>query len=59
LESFHFQLRHRSGSHTVFAYGKHVLSVPFRKPFLKKVYVQLALAAIDEILADRDQPQAK
>lgn len=59
LENLGFELPHRSGSHAVFARGKHVLIIPFRRPFLKVVYVQLALAAIDEVLADSDQPEAK
>jgi predicted RNA binding protein YcfA (HicA-like mRNA interferase family) len=52
LEGFGFTIRHRSGSHAVFFYGKHILVIPFRKPFVKVVYVRLALAAIDEILAE-------
>lgn len=59
LENLGFELRHRSGSHVVFVRGKHVLIIPFRRPFLKVVYAQLALAAIDEVLADSDQPEAK
>jgi predicted RNA binding protein YcfA (HicA-like mRNA interferase family) len=52
LEDFGFSVRHRTGSHAVFFHGKHVVVVPFRKPFVKVAYVRLALTAIDDILAD-------
>ena len=59
LESLGFELRHRSGSHAVFILGKYVLNIPYRRPFLKVVYVQVALAAIEEILTSSDETDEK
>lgn len=42
------------GSHSKFVYGVHVLVIPKRKPFLKPIYITLALQVIDEIL-DADE----
>lgn len=43
------------GSHAVFKLpGKHPLTVPRKKPFIKPIYVKLALELIDTLVEDTD-----
>jgi len=46
-----FEKRHDSSSHTVFTYPSQptILTIPYRKPFLKPCYVMQAIQAIDEL----------
>lgn len=53
-----FKKRHDGTSHTTFTFGKHILTVPKRKPFVKRVYVELFLQALDEI-KELDEPEKK
>ncbi|RME59219.1 type II toxin-antitoxin system HicA family toxin [Candidatus Parcubacteria bacterium] len=43
------------GSHTKFVLGDRILVVPFKKPFLKPLYVKQALQALDDIFAGESQ----
>lgn len=43
-----FSSRQR-GSHVVFVRGRHRVTVPVRKPFVKPVYVKLVLENLDEL----------
>lgn len=44
-----FKKRQDGTSHSIFTFGKHVLIIPKRKPFVKRVYVELFLQMLDEI----------
>jgi predicted RNA binding protein YcfA (HicA-like mRNA interferase family) len=44
-----FTQRQSKGSHRTFTLGRHIIRVPVNKPFLKPVYVKLALRVLDEI----------
>ena len=37
---------------TLYTYGSLVLSVPYKRPHVKEVYVKQALALIDQVLDD-------
>jgi predicted RNA binding protein YcfA (HicA-like mRNA interferase family) len=52
LLSLGFEKLPGKGSHTRFVMGKHILVVPFRKPFLKPIYIRQALELLDEIFSD-------
>lgn len=39
-------------SHFYYTYGSHTLSVPYKRPHVKEVYVKQALAFIDQVLED-------
>ena len=54
LLSLGFMKRQKGSSHAVFTLGSYQVVVPFRKPTVKPVYVQLVLALLDEI-ADLDE----
>jgi hypothetical protein len=41
--------KRQRGSHAVYTFGVHRITVPFRKPFIKAVYVKQLLALLDEI----------
>ncbi len=45
-------IRRQRGSHIHYTVGGYNITVPIRKPFLKAVYVKLALEIIDEIVED-------
>ena len=49
LLSLGFVKRQKGSSHAVFTLGSHQVVVPYRKPTVKPVYVQLILALLDEI----------
>jgi len=49
LVSLGFVKRQKGSSHAVFTLGSYQVVVPFRKPTIKPVYVQLVLALLDEI----------
>jgi len=49
LLSLGFVKRQKGSSHAVFTLGSYQVVVPFRKPTIKPVYVQLVLALLDEI----------
>ena len=44
-----FVKRQSASSHTVFTRGPYQVVVPFRRPNVKPVYVELVLALLDEI----------
>ena len=47
-----FTKRAGKGSHRVYTQGRFILTVPYRKPFLRQRYVKEALAAIDALAID-------
>jgi predicted RNA binding protein YcfA (HicA-like mRNA interferase family) len=47
-----FEKRAGKGSHTVYKWGEYRLTVPYNKPFLKPIYIKLALEIIDELNLD-------
>lgn len=49
LLSLGFVKRRKGSSHAVFTLRSYQVVVPFRKPAVKPVYVQLVLALLDEI----------
>lgn len=44
-----FEKREGRGSHIVYKRGEYRLTVPYKKPFLKPIYIKLALEIIDEL----------
>lgn len=48
LRALGFEGRQR-GSHVTYANGRHQITVPFQKPFIKPVYVKLLLQLLDEL----------
>jgi len=44
-----FKKRQDGTSHATFIFGKHIITVPKRKPFVKPKYVELALEMLDKI----------
>lgn len=44
-----FEKRQRGTSHVVYTLASQRITVPFRKPFIKPVYVKLVLAILDEM----------
>jgi len=44
-----FTKRQDGTSHAIFTLGTHIVNIPKRKPFVKPKYVELVLAALDEI----------
>lgn len=44
-----FKKRQDGTSHATFTFGKHIITVPKRKPFVKPKYVELALEMLDKI----------
>ena len=44
-----FIKRQSKGSHRTFTLGRHIIRIPVNKPFLKQIYVKLALRVLDEI----------
>lgn len=44
-----FNKRQDGTSHAMFTFGKHIVNIPKRKPFVKPKYVEWALEAIDAI----------
>ncbi|MCI0550600.1 MAG: toxin HicA [Anaerolineae bacterium] len=53
-----FKKRQDGTSHSIFTFGKHILNIPKRKPFVKRVYVELFLQVLDEI-KELDEPEKK
>lgn len=49
LLSLGFVKRQKGSSHAVFTLRSYQIVVPFRKPTVKPVYVQLVLALLDEV----------
>ncbi|NHZ72266.1 MAG: addiction module toxin, HicA family [Aquificales bacterium] len=47
-----FKKRQGRGSHMVYKRGEYRLTVPYKKPFLKPIYIKLALEIIDELGLD-------
>ena len=47
-----FEKRQGRGSHTIYKFGEYRLTVPYKKPFLKTIYIKLALEIIDELGLD-------
>lgn len=47
-----FEKRQGSGSHVVYKQGGYRITVPYRKPFLKPIYIKLALEIIGELGLD-------
>jgi predicted RNA binding protein YcfA (HicA-like mRNA interferase family) len=50
---FGFAKREGKGSHTVYKRGEYRLTVPYKKPFLKPIYIKLALEILDELGLDK------
>jgi predicted RNA binding protein YcfA (HicA-like mRNA interferase family) len=48
-----FEKREGKGSHIVYKRGEYRLTVPYKKPFLKPIYIKLALEMIDELGLDK------
>lgn len=44
-----FAKRQSGTSHAVYTFGPHRITVPFRKPFIKPVYVKQLLQLLDEM----------
>ena len=44
-----FEKRQRGTSHAVYTLEKQRITIPFRKPFIKPIYVKLVLALLDEL----------
>jgi len=44
-----FIKRQKGSSHAIFTLGSHIIEVPFRKPFVKRIYVDLLLEELDKI----------
>lgn len=51
LNDFGFERKQPGGgsSHYLYIRGTHRLTVPYKRPFIKQVYVKAALTMIDEI----------
>ncbi|MBK9054179.1 MAG: type II toxin-antitoxin system HicA family toxin [Chloroflexi bacterium] len=49
LRWFGFETREGKGSHTVYKRGEYRMTVPYKKPFLKPIYIKLALEILDEL----------
>ena len=49
LLSLGFTKRHRGTSHVVYTLGFHRITVPYRKPFIKSIYVKMVLEVLDEL----------
>ncbi len=47
-----FEKQQGRGSHMVYKQGEYRLTVPYKKPFLKPIYIKLALEIIDELDLD-------
>jgi predicted RNA binding protein YcfA (HicA-like mRNA interferase family) len=47
-----FEKRQGSGSHVIYKLDEFRLTVPYRKPFLKPIYIRLVLEIIDELGLD-------
>ncbi len=45
-------VRRQRGSHHVYSLGPHRITVPYRKPFIKPVYVKLLLEVLAQIEED-------
>jgi len=43
-----FTKRQRGTSHAVYTLGVHRITVPYRKPFVKPIYVKMVLEVLDE-----------
>jgi predicted RNA binding protein YcfA (HicA-like mRNA interferase family) len=54
-----FEKRAGKGSHTVYKMDEYRLTVPYKKPFLKSVYIKLALEIIDELGLDKPDQASK
>ncbi len=54
-----FIKRQDGTSHAIFTLDKHIVNVPKRRPFVKPKYVELVLAALDEVkeLADESKDE--
>jgi len=50
-----FTMRQKGTSHTYFTLGAHIVGVPVRKPFVKKVYVELMLEELDLLFAEDEE----
>lgn len=48
-----FEKRAGKGSHTVYKRDEYRLTLPYKKPFLKPIYIKLALEIIDELGLDK------
>lgn len=57
LNAYGFARRQpRSGSsHYVYSFGRHRITVPFKRPFVKAVYVRQVLAILDECDVSTDE----
>jgi hypothetical protein len=44
-----FTKRQDGTSHAVFTFGRHILNVPRRRPFVKPKYVELMLEVLDQM----------
>jgi hypothetical protein len=44
-----FRKRQDGTSHAMFVFGRYIVNIPKRKPFVKPKYVELALEALDAI----------
>ncbi len=53
-----FEKRQKGTSHVVFSIpGSSPITIPVRKPFLKPIYVELAIHAIDELNFDEGEQE--
>lgn len=57
LDDYGFVRRqpHSGSSHYVYSFGRHRITVPFKRPFVKAIYVKQVLAILDELDAAPDE----
>jgi hypothetical protein len=54
-----FKKRQDGTSHAIFIFGRHIINVPKRKPFVKPFYVGLVLKALDTISELEDDEKSR
>lgn len=43
-------VKRQKGSHAVYKFGRHIQTIPYRKPFLLPIYVKQVLSMLDEMI---------
>lgn len=49
-----YRARRQVGSHATYRLGDHIVTIPFRKPYVLPVYVKGVLEILDEMDASAD-----
>lgn len=47
--------KRQTGSHATYTFGQHLITVPFRKPYVLPVYVKNILAILDGMESSEDE----